>query len=314
MKISVVVPLYNKKDTILRTLRSIFSQSVQPDEIIVVNDGSTDGSETVVTKLNHLKIRLIHQQNEGVSAARNKGINEAKGDWIAFLDADDEWLPKYIETIYTLGKKYPNCSILATAYEQIDHQGNHKPIILKKLPFIGKNGELSNYFEVASFSHPPLWSSAVVVKKKALQDVGGFPVGIKSGEDLLTWARLAVKYKIGYSLDKFAIYHQDISHDRSYKPHRLHDNKDPVGEGLLKIYKELNHLKIKKDIRLYISHWYKMRASVYLRVSEKSNVLKCSIMALKYNILNYQVYIFFILLVLPPSLKSKLIKLYSKYN
>ena len=107
MKISVVIPLYNKRTSVIRALNSVLSQTIQPEEIIVVNDGSTDGSEQLVNELNHPLVRLINQPNAGVSAARNRGIKEAKGDWIAFLDADDEWMPEYLETIKSLSEKYP---------------------------------------------------------------------------------------------------------------------------------------------------------------------------------------------------------------
>jgi glycosyltransferase involved in cell wall biosynthesis len=84
MKITVVIPLYNKRDFIERALDSVLKQTVLPDEIIVINDGSTDGSDKIVEQLNHSLIALIHQKNSGVSAARNKGIDLAKNKWIAF--------------------------------------------------------------------------------------------------------------------------------------------------------------------------------------------------------------------------------------
>jgi len=114
MKISVIIPLFNKKDTIIKALESIFNQTVQPLEIIVVNDGSTDGSVELVEQVKHPLTRLINQKNAGVSIARNRGINEAKGDWIAFLDADDFWDNDFLETINKLSNKYPSASVLIT--------------------------------------------------------------------------------------------------------------------------------------------------------------------------------------------------------
>ena len=186
MIISVVIPLYNKKKQIAYTLQSVFTQTFQDFEIVVVDDGSTDNSVEEVEKFDDSRIRLIHQTNAGVSAARNRGIGEARGELIAFLDADDEWKPRYLETQYALYQKYPECSVYACNYEFRDSEGKVTSTIIRKLPFEGKDGILSNYFEVASCSHPPLWTSAVVVKKSAIQAIGGFPLGIKSGEDLLT--------------------------------------------------------------------------------------------------------------------------------
>jgi len=116
MKISVVIPLYNKHNTIGRTVQSILNQTVQPYEIVVVNDGSTDGSEKLIENLNNPLISLRSQSNSGVSMARKKGIEEAKGDWIAFLDADDEWLDEQIATYLNLIEKNPEARLVATAY------------------------------------------------------------------------------------------------------------------------------------------------------------------------------------------------------
>ena len=115
--ISVVIPLYNKEKQIKRTLQSVLTQTFQDFEIVIVNDGSTDNSTIEVEKIKDSRIRLIHQENAGVSAARNKGIEEAKYELIALLDADDEWKNKYLEVQYDLYKKYPKCDIFACNYE-----------------------------------------------------------------------------------------------------------------------------------------------------------------------------------------------------
>lgn len=205
--ISVVIPLYNKEKQIANTLHSVLRQTFQNFEIVVVDDGSTDNSVQEVEKVNDIRIRIVHQKNAGVSAARNKGIEEAKYDLIAFLDADDEWKVEYLETQYYLFQKYLQCSVFACGYEFSDSNGNVSGTIIRKLPFQEEDGVLTNYFEVASNSHPPIWTSAIMVKKEAIQAIGGFPVGIKSGEDLLTWARLAVHNEIAYSRKIMAIFH-----------------------------------------------------------------------------------------------------------
>ena len=91
--ISIVIPLYNKEQQIGKTLESVFAQSFQDYEVVIVNDGSTDKSVEIVEGMADKRIRLINQKNSGVSAARNKGIQESRGEYIAFLDADDEWKP-----------------------------------------------------------------------------------------------------------------------------------------------------------------------------------------------------------------------------
>ena len=101
MKISVVIPMYNSSKTILSTLNSIKKQTVPPFEVIIIDDGSIDESATIVENFiannSILNVKLIKKVNGGVSSARNVGMKEAKGDWIALLDSDDEWLPNKLE-------------------------------------------------------------------------------------------------------------------------------------------------------------------------------------------------------------------------
>ena len=98
--ISVVIPLYNKRETIVNTLSTVMSQTSTYFEVIIVDDGSSDDSVQLINdNFSDSRIRIISQTNAGVSVARNRGIEEAKGDWVAFLDADDEWLPTYLEHV-----------------------------------------------------------------------------------------------------------------------------------------------------------------------------------------------------------------------
>lgn len=306
--ISVVIPLYNKEQSITSTLQTVLKQTYQDFEIVIVNDGSTDYSVEEVAKVTDPRIRLIHQRNAGVSAARNRGIEEAKGEYIAFLDADDEWKPDYLKTQYELTQKYPECSIFACNYEFKDTQGKVTPTIIRKLTFKGEDGILSNYFEVASCSHPPLWTSAVMIKKNAIQSIGGFPVGIKSGEDLLTWARLACKYHTAYTKISQAIYNLGEGYNKKNLPPRKQDEGDPVGKNLVELYKKYPQTR---GMRTYISHWHKMRASVAIRYGEKMETLEEIIKGLYYNLLNYKLALFLLLIITPNRIRKTII---SKYH
>ncbi len=299
--ISIVIPLYNKELSIGYTLQTVLTQTYQDFEIIIVNDGSTDHSVEEVAKVTDPRIRLIHQSNAGVSAARNRGIEEAKGEYIAFLDADDEWKPDYLKTQYELTQKYPECSVFTCNYEFKDSQGKITPTIIRKLPFKDEDGILSNYFEVASCSHPPLWTSAVIVKKSAIQSIGGFPVGIKSGEDLLTWARLACKYSIAYTQKSQAIYNLGEGYNNKNLPPRKQDKGDPVGKGLVELYKKYPHTC---GMRKYISHWHKMRASVAIRYGDKLETMYEIIKGLYYNPFNYKLLPFILLVTIPLSVQQ----------
>lgn len=292
--ISVVIPLYNKEKQIAHTLQSVFNQTFQDFEIIIVDDGSTDGSVAEVEKFSDSRIRLIHQKNAGVSAARNRGIEEAKSDLIAFLDADDEWKPEYLATQYHLSQKYPDCNVFACNYEFRNLEGKVTPTIIRKLPFTGEDGILSNYFEVASCSHPPLWTSSIVVKKQAIQAIGGFPVGIRSGEDLLTWARLAVNEKIAYSRSVQARFL--MNREDKHVPKRTPDECDYVGLSLIELY---NQNRQEKYLKKYISYYYKGRSLHAIECSLISEGIKSAFRAIRYNCRNIKNYLLLLICVFP---------------
>lgn len=305
--ISVVIPLYNKEQSIAFTLQTVLKQTFQDFEIVIVDDGSMDHSVEEVKKVTDSRIRLIHQPNAGVSAARNRGIEEAQGEYIAFLDADDEWKPEYLETQYNLTQRYPECSVFACNYEFRNMQDHVQSTIIRKLSFTGEYGILSNYFEVASCSHPPLWTSAVMVKKDAIQSVGGFPVGIKSGEDLLTWARLACRYIIAFARTSHVIYNLGEGYNKKNLPPRRQDKGDPVGKELVNIYKKYPKTL---GLKTYISHWHKMRASVAIRYNERRETIYEVFLSLRYNILNLKVMPFLVLALLPQKMRYMIISHY----
>jgi len=112
--ISVVIPLYNKERHIARAIQSVLGQTHRDLELIVINDGSTDGSEKTAERYTDPRIQLVHQANAGVSAARNRGIAEARAELVAFLDAYDEWLPEHLAAINRPAKKQPECGAYCT--------------------------------------------------------------------------------------------------------------------------------------------------------------------------------------------------------
>lgn len=310
MDISVVIPLYNKKDTIAVTLASVRRQTHSAKEIIVVNDGSTDGCEAVVESLQIPNLRLIHQKNAGVSAARNNGAALAHSEWVAFIDGDDEWLPGFLETVIGLHDVFPGFEVYATAYYAGDYKGNKRPITLNRLPFSSGQGVLDNYFEVGSCSDPPLWSSAICIRKAALQEIGGFPLDVKSGEDLLTWARLAVRKPPVYCARPLAVFWQEKSHTYDDKPNRTPEANDPVGKGLAAL-KTIQGAEV-RHLGLYLSMWHKMRSSIYLRLGFRRNALKEIFKGLRHQPTNGKLYIYLLLCVLPQTLTRNVFKRFGR--
>lgn len=279
---SVVIPLYNKEATVARAIKSVLNQTVQDFEVVVVNDGSTDKGPDVVITINDPRIRLIDQENQGVSAARNRGIDEAKYDLIAFLDADDEWLPEFLEAIRRLAILHPDCALYATRYFLKAPSGKQQSTIVCGLPD-DFEGILNNYFQVAVSGAPPVWSSATCARKNALLDIGGFPVGVKSGEDLLTWARIAARFKIAYSMNCLSIFYQTTAETCEAMPSRVPADDDVVGNELKKL---LAFVQIDQKIflRRYCALWQKMRASCYLRLGMREKARNEIIKSINYSI------------------------------
>ncbi|MDQ1275006.1 MAG: hypothetical protein QG610_579 [Euryarchaeota archaeon] len=203
------------------------------------------------------RIRLINQKNAGVSAARNRGINEAKSELIAFLDADDEWMPNYLKTILRLREKYPDAGLYITSLktEFIDNVLLDKDEELRKL--IPNEGLLPNYFKVClkkDASECELFSTcSVTVPKKVFSELGGFQTGFWWGEDVDMWGRIALKYPIAYSSQVCAIYYQNVVNSASHrkKPVLIHPFVK-TGKEALKLGRVAN--EIIKDLEEYIKH------------------------------------------------------------
>ena len=296
--ISVVIPLFNKKECISRALDSVLAQTYLPKEILVINDGSTDGSEKVVESLNIPCLRIIGQENLGVSAARNRGALEAQCDWVAFLDGDDEWMPEFLESINILHDKYPEKQFLCTSYYLGNHLGEKRAITLNKLSFDDDFGIMDNYFLVASYSSPPICSSVVCVKKDVLvEEIGGFPLNVSSGEDLITWARLSAQSPPAYCKKPLAVFWQIKAHTYEDKPNRIPESNDPIGKALVDLKKDRSLFTLSID--KYISHWHKMRASVYLRLGMRMQAVSECFKCLYYYIGNKRLFIYMLLALMP---------------
>ncbi len=281
--ISIVIPLYNKEKQIMNTLFTVLQQTFQNFEVVIVDDGSTDNSIEEVKKIHDSRIRIIHQINMGVSAARNRGVEVAKYNLVAFLDADDEWKSEYLETQYYLYQKYPECSVYTCNYEFQHSDGKVSNTIIHKLPFQEEDGILSNYFEVVSCSHPPMWTSAVMLKKVAIQAIGGFPVGVNSGEDLLTWARLAVYNKIAYSKRPLARYVETVSDTNVSKIKMRSGGEKYILDELLALYISMEEGIFKRQFKEFIIKWYKIHAVILIEVEKGHQAFKLAFKAIKFG-------------------------------
>ena len=149
---------------------------------------------------------------------------------------------------------------------------------------------------MASSSHPPLWTSAVVVRKTAIEEIGGFPIGIRSGEDLLTWARLAVNNEIAYSVIPLSVFIQEPGHTYAEKPTRIPQLPDIVGRELKLLAKQNKNIP---GIMDYVALWFKMRTSIHLRLGMRKEAFTDALRSLSFKPINLRIYMYLFMLLLP---------------
>ena len=208
-RFSIIVPLYNKAPYVRKALDSIISQTYQDWECIVINDGSSDNSLEVVKNfvdefmIYDLRFKIIDQSNAGVAAARNNGVAASHGEYVCFLDADDWWEPTFLEEMDKLIKEYPDAGIYASNYIYYKPGKTHIALNLER----GYIDYPKAYYEGSSM---PVWTGATCMPRKVFDEMGGFPLGIKLGEDFLLWAKTALHYPVAFSEKPLAYYNNDV--------------------------------------------------------------------------------------------------------
>ncbi|QFU23436.1 glycosyltransferase [Shewanella eurypsychrophilus] len=205
--ISVVIPLYNKAQYIERAIDSIAKQTIAVDEIIIVDDGSTDGSAEIVAS-RFPKVTLIRQVNQGVSVARNTGIEHANTEFIAFLDADDYWDASFIANIFELMNIDKTAGLYCTHYSFVE---NKRVIAAKLKGMPGKPGYITDYFSSCFNADLPITASSVCIRRAILLDIAGFPVGMKMGEDQVVWSKVACRSRIMFHPQSCVFYDLTVS-------------------------------------------------------------------------------------------------------
>lgn len=202
-KFSVVIPLYNKEKYVRRAVNSVLLQRYRDFELIVVDDGSTDNSIETLAEVRD-SLTIVKQDNSGESAARNAGVRHAGNPYIAFLDADDEWHPEFLESIVTLIRMFPHCRVYCTNYIKRLHGVDS---IAVQTP--DPRPRQIDYFEIARHGSNPSSSSSTCVRASVFESLGGFPVGVKLYPDLYFWTKVALEYDFAFDPTPRATYHRD---------------------------------------------------------------------------------------------------------
>ena len=188
MDVSVVIPTWNRADQVLQAINSVINQSVPPAEILVVDDGSEDDTaERVLTAFP--KVRLLRQANLGVSRARNRGITEANGEWIAFLDSDDTWLPDKLAKQMELLRLQPD--LLACHTEEIWIRNGRRVNPMRK------HAKPAGWIFTHCLPLCCVSPSSVLLHRSIFESIGNFDESLPACEDYDLWLRVFQQYPIG---------------------------------------------------------------------------------------------------------------------
>ncbi|MCK5566116.1 MAG: glycosyltransferase family 2 protein [Planctomycetes bacterium] len=224
MTVTVVIPAYNNSEHIARALDSVCSQSLTPHQVIVVDDGSTDDTAEIVKKYDN--VEYIYQQNAGASAGRNTGIENATGEWIAFLDADDEWLAEYLEKQTALLKANGDLQWAGANYHRC-HCNDKKQEVAESsqtaLECLNGKDYFDSYF-TAYLNKTRGWTGTLIIKKSVFETAGLFNTEQLRFNDEDMWWRIAfTNIPFGYNPEPLAIYHMHISNSitKRYKASEL---------------------------------------------------------------------------------------------
>ncbi|RNC69637.1 MAG: glycosyltransferase [Desulfuromonadales bacterium] len=269
--VSVIIPAWNAEKFIAETLESVFAQTWRDLEVIVVDDGSRDGTAEVVKTFwegkagGSIELKLICQQNGGPSKARNAGIRAAKGDYLAFLDADDVWLPETVEHLVAFVDTHPDVSMVFGDAGSFDANGVRFDSFFEKhgCPVTDERNIVSNAFEKLLESNFIL-TGALLLRRECIDRVGYFDDNLGYGEDYDLWVRITLFHKIGCINDRLMMRRMHGS-NLSKQESNFYDAKIGFLNKLGKRYgREIRELNI--DLNRHVLNTMKTKAYLlYLR-------------------------------------------------
>lgn len=264
VQFSVVIPLYDKEEYVVQTLKSVVGQTYQNFEVIIINDCSTDDSLNVVKTVHDHRIKIIeHSENKGLSASRNTGINAATHPYIAFLDADDYWDSTYLETIRNLIKEYPNESVFATHYRENFKDKFFIPKSNFPVSSKGKTFLVRDFFEI-NLGRLILTQSCIVVHKTVFEQIGYYDENVTFAEDIDFYIRCFHTYNLAYYNDVCHTQNaaisgsitNSVSHKKTFpKLHKYLNDSDSLDKFInfytYCIYRRMKNESARKEMRVY---------------------------------------------------------------
>lgn len=243
---SVIIPLFNKEKFIEATLKSVLNQSFIDFEILIIDDGSTDNSASIIKGFDDARIRYYYKENAGVSSARNDGIEKAQSNYISFIDADDYWYPDFLEEMFKNIQSYPEQKVFSAAIE-IETSKKIIPAIYSIIKT--SDHEIVNYF-IASYKETVICTSCAVFHKSIFEKIGTFDIEVKSGQDTDMWIRIGMNYPVVFSWKILARYIYDensLSKNKNYLNKKINFSKfekEEITNPSLKKFLDLNRFSL----------------------------------------------------------------------
>lgn len=202
--ISVIIPAYNAEKTIKKTIESVFNQTFTNFELIIINDGSTDSTLDVVSNLKDYRIKVFSHANSGPNRTRNRGISQASGEYISFLDADDLWTPDKLEAQLKALQANPEAAVAYSWTNWIDEAGQY----LHKGSYSRATGDV--YLQLLLLDFIGSGSNPLICAR-ALAEVGGFDETLVAGQDWDMWLRLAARYQFAVVTSPKVLYRKSLN-------------------------------------------------------------------------------------------------------
>jgi len=248
---SVVIPLFNKERYIERAIESVLKQGFYGFELIIVDDGSTDGSVARVESFNDPRLRLFIQSNQGEGPARNSGVKEACGKWVAFLDADDMWMPSHLACLKKAIDAFEGVGMVSSSSIEVEND-----IVPEMLGGLSQRApRLVNYFSEASKTIGVINSSSVGVRRDVFARVGGFE-NYKMGCDLEFWARVALEYPVSIIDELTSVYFRGTGgvmesqdNEPTLESRRLPASLGEISPSVSMLSQRLNDLHLEGECR-----------------------------------------------------------------
>jgi glycosyltransferase involved in cell wall biosynthesis len=267
---SVVIPVWNGEKYLAEAVNSVLAQSRTDLEVIIVDDGSTDGTPAVIAQFGQI-VRSLRQPNQGVSAARNAGIAAARGKYVAFLDADDVWLPNKLERQLRLFEDNPRLGTVGCGYRVTDKRLN--PLS----EYIPSHCSLTNLLLVES--NGGHFSSSFVVPRHVLDDVGGFDPRLSTSADWDFVTRVALRYELAFVPEVQMLYRLHGSNMHRGIPRTEHD----MELAFAKVFDGDHSCQVQRYRRRAYSNLYRMLSGSYWHSRDIRNAVRCSLLSLAWH-------------------------------